>query len=348
MTAAGHGCDHQRHSGASRMPGEGPYPDRSEGVLAGYGGGQGGPGASRPGARRTSWPTGISPSTRWLRRRPSSPPASPITRRSSRIWPRRKISPRQPWFWRLADPVVVSAGRSSGTPTCLTAASAPTSASAGHLSKDGFVKYVKFGGTGMDVSRICLGCMSYGDRRPGRSQWVLDEEESRPFIRTALEPGINFFDTANVYSGGSSEEFLGRALRDFANRDEVVIATKVHGQIAAGPQRRRFVPQGHHDGDRSQPPPAGDRLRRPVPDPSVRSPHSAGGDAGGAARRRQGGQGPLPRGFVHVRLAVRHRPLHVGGPRVGPVRQHAGPLQPPQSRGGAGDAPALRRPGGRR
>ncbi len=98
------------------------------------------------------------------------------------------------------------------------------------------MQYVKLGRTGLDVSRICLGCMSYGDAsRGGIHQWVLDEEESRPFIKRALEAGINFFDTANVYSIGSSEEFLGRALHDFANRDEVVIATKVHGQMRPGP-----------------------------------------------------------------------------------------------------------------
>ena len=97
------------------------------------------------------------------------------------------------------------------------------------------MKFQKLGRTGMDVSRICLGCMSYGDRARGGHQWVLDEEESRPYIKKALELGINFFDTANVYSGGSSEEFLGRALRDYANRDEVVIATKVHGAMREGP-----------------------------------------------------------------------------------------------------------------
>jgi aryl-alcohol dehydrogenase (NADP+) len=97
------------------------------------------------------------------------------------------------------------------------------------------VKYVKLGRTGLDVSRICLGCMSYGEKARGGHQWVLDEDESRPFIKKALDLGINFFDTANVYSVGSSEEFLGRALRDFANRDEVVVATKVHGPMRRGP-----------------------------------------------------------------------------------------------------------------
>jgi aryl-alcohol dehydrogenase-like predicted oxidoreductase len=97
------------------------------------------------------------------------------------------------------------------------------------------MQYVKLGRTGLDVSRICLGCMSYGDASRGGHQWVLDEQESRPFIQQALDGGINFFDTANVYSLGSSEEFLGRALKDFARRDEVVIATKVHGQMRPGP-----------------------------------------------------------------------------------------------------------------
>jgi aryl-alcohol dehydrogenase-like predicted oxidoreductase len=97
------------------------------------------------------------------------------------------------------------------------------------------MRYVKLGRTGLEVSRICLGCMSYGDASRGGHQWVLDEQESRPFIKRALEGGINFFDTANVYSLGSSEEFLGRALRDFTRRDEVVIATKVHGQMRPGP-----------------------------------------------------------------------------------------------------------------
>jgi 1-deoxyxylulose-5-phosphate synthase len=95
--------------------------------------------------------------------------------------------------------------------------------------------YVKLGQTGMDVSRLCLGCMSYGMAERGGHQWVLNEVESRPFIKRALELGINFFDTANVYSNGSSEEIVGRALKDFAKRDEVVIATKVHGRMRPGP-----------------------------------------------------------------------------------------------------------------
>jgi aryl-alcohol dehydrogenase-like predicted oxidoreductase len=87
----------------------------------------------------------------------------------------------------------------------------------------------------MQVSRICLGCMGFGDAANWVHKWVLNEEDSRPIIRKALEMGINFFDTANIYSIGVSEEILGRALRDFANRDEVIIATKVHGKMREGP-----------------------------------------------------------------------------------------------------------------
>lgn len=88
------------------------------------------------------------------------------------------------------------------------------------------MEYVRFGSTGMRVSKICLGCMTYGVPERGTHPWTLDEEQSRPFIRKALDLGINFFDTANSYSDGTSEEILGRALRDFAQRDAVVIATK--------------------------------------------------------------------------------------------------------------------------
>jgi aryl-alcohol dehydrogenase-like predicted oxidoreductase len=87
------------------------------------------------------------------------------------------------------------------------------------------MEYVNLGKTGLRVSRICLGCMSYGI---AKRNWHLDEEQSRPFIQRALELGINFFDTANMYGEGASEEVLGRAMRDFAKRDEVVIATKVY------------------------------------------------------------------------------------------------------------------------
>lgn len=100
------------------------------------------------------------------------------------------------------------------------------------------MEYVKLGRTGLDVSRLSLGCMSYGEPGRGSHSWSLPEDEARPFIRRALELGINFFDTANVYSLGSSEEIVGRALRDFADRDEVVIATKVWGVMRESPNGR--------------------------------------------------------------------------------------------------------------
>ncbi|MGN7763914.1 aldo/keto reductase [Paenibacillus sp. 22594] len=97
------------------------------------------------------------------------------------------------------------------------------------------MEYVKLGSTGLEVSRICLGCMSYGIPERGNHSWTLNEEESRPFIQKALDLGINFFDTANVYSDGTSEEIVGRALKDFTARDEIVLATKVHGTMRPGP-----------------------------------------------------------------------------------------------------------------
>ena len=96
------------------------------------------------------------------------------------------------------------------------------------------MKYTKLGHTGLEVSRICVGCMSFGDSVTGNHTWTLDEDTSRGFIKEALDAGINFFDTANVYSLGTSEEIVGRALADFANRDEVVLATKVHGPMRRG------------------------------------------------------------------------------------------------------------------
>ena len=93
----------------------------------------------------------------------------------------------------------------------------------------------RLGRTGLEISRICLGCMSFGAPDRGNHPWTMGEAASRPFIRKALDLGINFFDTANVYSDGTSEEIVGKALLDYARRDEVVIATKVHGRMHAGP-----------------------------------------------------------------------------------------------------------------
>ena len=96
--------------------------------------------------------------------------------------------------------------------------------------------YVRLGRTGLEVSKFCLGCMTYG--APSWRDWVLDEEASRPFLKRALEAGVNFFDTADMYSLGASEEILGRAVRDFADsREAVVLATKVYFPMGKGPNR---------------------------------------------------------------------------------------------------------------
>lgn len=100
------------------------------------------------------------------------------------------------------------------------------------------MQYTKLGTTGMDVSPIAIGAMTYGEPERGHPVWSKGEEEARPLIRHALEKGINFFDTANMYSNGSSEEILGRALKDFADRDEVVIATKLRHPMRPGPNGR--------------------------------------------------------------------------------------------------------------
>jgi 1-deoxyxylulose-5-phosphate synthase len=98
--------------------------------------------------------------------------------------------------------------------------------------------YVRLGRTGLKVSRLCLGCMTYGVPERGAHPWTLDEQQSRPFIRRALELGVNFFDTANSYSDGTSEEIVGRALNEFARREEVVIATKVFFPVRDGANAR--------------------------------------------------------------------------------------------------------------
>ena len=113
------------------------------------------------------------------------------------------------------------------------------------------MQYNKLGHSGLDISPVCVGCMGFGDPSRGHPAWSLDEAASRSLIRHALEAGINFFDTANLYSNGASEEVLGRALRDFVSRDAVVIATKVsaatrNGPNAAGLSRKAIMTEVDH------------------------------------------------------------------------------------------------------
>jgi len=97
------------------------------------------------------------------------------------------------------------------------------------------MKFVKLGSTGLDVSAVCLGCMSFGISGRGNHEWTLDDDASRPLLQAALDAGINFLDTANVYSDGTSEEIVGRALADYGRRDDIVLATKVHGRMRKAP-----------------------------------------------------------------------------------------------------------------
>ena len=113
------------------------------------------------------------------------------------------------------------------------------------------MQYIKLGGTGLDISPVCVGCMGFGEPARGHPAWSLDEAASRPLIRYAVEAGINFFDTANMYSNGSSEEILGRALKDFTNRDAIVIATKLgaptrNGPNAVGLSRKAIMTEVDH------------------------------------------------------------------------------------------------------
>jgi aryl-alcohol dehydrogenase (NADP+) len=107
------------------------------------------------------------------------------------------------------------------------------------------VKYVNLGATGLKVSRVCLGTMTYADGSKGQHPWALSEDASQPFYKRAFEAGINFFDTANVYSAGTSEEFLGRAVKKYAKRDELVIATKVHGEMRPGDPNGKGLSRKH-------------------------------------------------------------------------------------------------------
>ena len=146
-----------------------------------------------------------------------------------------------------------------------------------------------------------------------------------------------------LYSDGTSEEILGRAIRDFARRDEVVIATKVFYPSRQGPQRQGPVAQGDHDRDRRQPPPARHGLRRPLPDPSLGLRDADRGDARSPARRGEGRQGAVHRRLLDVRLAILQGALPRRPPRLDAVRLDAEPLQPALSRGGARDDGPLRR-----
>ena len=204
------------------------------------------------------------------------------------------------------------------------------------------MQYVNLGETGLRVSRVCLGMMSFG--RHESREWALDEAAAEPIVRRAVEGGIIFFDTADVYNGGQSEVVTGRAapqaLRDtrgVRRRDEGA------GEDDARGERPRPLAKARPRLDRRFASAARARLRRPLPDPPLGRRDADRGDDGGAARRRQGWEGALHRRQQHVRLAVREGAAR----RVDALRLDAEPLQPDLPRGGAGDDPAVPRPGRR-
>ena len=193
--------------------------------------------------------------------------------------------------------------------------------------------YVNLGKTGLKVSRICLGCMTYGapatgEPRPGSHAWALSEEESQPFLRQALELGINFFDTANVYSRGESESILGRFLKANTRREAVVIATKLHGVM-------RDEPNGGGLSRKSIFFELDESLRRLQTDYvdlyqihrwDYETPIEETLEA--LQRRGEIGQGALYRGLFHVRLAVHQGTLSRPTARLDPLCFHAESLQP--------------------
>ena len=170
------------------------------------------------------------------------------------------------------------------------------------------MEYVRLGSTGLKVSRHLPGLHELRAARPGAGPGPCPKTIAGHFSKRPLELGINFFDTADVYSSGMSEEITGRALRDFAQRDEVVVATKVHGDMGARPQRPRPIPQTHPQLDRRQPETPGHGLRRSVPDPPLGLRNAHRRNHGSPARRGAHGQSPLHRRLFDVSPGSSPRP----------------------------------------
>ena len=202
------------------------------------------------------------------------------------------------------------------------------------------MQYVNLGSTGLKVSRICLGTMTYGSKK--WREWILEEEESKPYFRRALEAGINFFDTADVYSLGVSEEIPGRALKEFGpSRDKVVIATKVFNAMGDDPNQhglsRKHILHSIDDSLRRLGTDYVDlyQIHRFDYETPIEETLEALDDIVRA------GQGALHRRLVHVCLAVSANAACVGHARPQPLRYHAEPLQPGLSRRRARDDSAL-------
>ena len=203
------------------------------------------------------------------------------------------------------------------------------------------------GSSGLRVSRIALGCMSFGDPGRGGYSWTLPEEQAAPFFRQAVELGITFWDTANAYSDGSSEELVGRAINEYASREDDRPRDQAVLPDARRARRVRAVPQSDDGTDRRLAAPARHRLRRPLPGPPLRPRDAGRGDHGGPARRRPGREGALPRRLLDVGVAVREAAARGRAERLDPVRVDAEPVQPAATRGGTRDVRPARRPGRR-
>ena len=206
------------------------------------------------------------------------------------------------------------------------------------------MEYRKLGSTGLEVSPLCLGCMSFGNPQDARWPWSLDEEASRLIIRRAIEAGINFFDTANAYSAGRSEEITGRALAEFGNREEIVLATKVHGRVHEGPNgaglsRKAILAEidnslrrlGADYVDLYQ-------IHRFDQTTPVEETIEALHDVVKAGKARYIGAS------LNVRVAVCQDAAHCGAQWLHQVCVDAESLQPPVPRTGARDVATMRRP----
>ncbi len=183
------------------------------------------------------------------------------------------------------------------------------------------MQYNPLGKTDLRVSRLCLGCMTFGEPDRGNHAWTLPEESSRPIIKRALEGGINFFDTANSYSDGSSEEIVGRALRDFARREDVVVATKVFHRVGDLPEglSRAQILRSIDDSLR--------RLGMDYVDILPILQHADRRDAGSPERRGKSRESALYRRVIHARFAVCSGTGTTKTARLGAVCQYAGSLQ---------------------
>jgi Aldo/keto reductase family len=206
------------------------------------------------------------------------------------------------------------------------------------------MEYRRLGNSGLHVSRIALGCMSFGDTSRGFSEWSLGDEEAQPFLQQAVELGITFWDTANIYARGSSEEIVGRALKKYTRREDIVLATKVFFKMHDGPggsglSRKAIMEQidaslgrlGTDYVDLYQ-------IHRFDPNTSVEETMEALHDVVKAGKARYLGASSMW-AWQFAKDAARRR-----SPRLDPVRLHAGPVQPDAARGGARDVRPARRP----